>query len=151
MPLDTPRNPFRNDRYDPVNVTLADPGVGNDLLWPVPANQVIDVVGLSFMVLTSGVALNRRALVGVQTPGPLYVPVTASSVVQTAGLFWQYHFSPGVPALDATADLIPFLFGSLPVSMEMKFGDSFSIRLSAIDPGDQIMAIFLRCRLWSED
>ncbi len=149
MPLDTPRNPFRSDRYDVLTLNIPGPGAGNPVLWPVPANQVIDVVGVCFMVMTSGALVNRRFYVAVQTPGPMEVPISMSDVTQIANLNWFYCFSPGVPPLDASVD--NYIIQSLPVPMEMKFGDSLSVNSVAIDPGDNIVTCFLRYRLWSED
>lgn len=150
MALDTPRNPFRSQRYDVLTINLANPAAGNPLLWAVPANQVIGIVGVSFMVLTSAVVLNRRLYVALSGPGPLECPVSLASVDQTAGVMWQYHFALGVDNLDATANH-SWIIGSLPDCMELKFGDSLLVTSIALGPLDTILNPIVRYRLWSED
>ena len=144
--------PFMNRRHDLLTVWLPAPGAGVGMNWVIPANTVVQVVGV-FTTLTTGVAAGNRIVYCYEEEpiGLLSALYRYAHFVQAPGLTWDYTFGVGLAPLDYTP--LPNLRQQAPLacSYQLKTGDSFNIDVLNMGPLDTFAAgALIRYFEWKE-
>jgi len=139
---------FMANRHDLVIVAPANPAAGANLIWPVPANKVIQVVSVQINLTTSADVANRLPCLQIVLGGVermLFSP----SFVQTADSTYMHIWSMGVAPEDLTA--AANIFSSpLACSFQAKPGESVQVRVINMDNTDQIFNVRIRYMDWDE-
>lgn len=150
MPLDTSPNKFKTERYDVVTVPVAAPALGAIVIWPVPAGQVVHIVGICFRYVTGGAAANRWPYAFITTGGANAMHRNPVEALQTANIDMFYAMEIGWPFLDLTA-VEDLMVGPLVDYLEIKDGQDLRIDAFNRNAGDQFSDILIRVRQWNED
>lgn len=138
--------PFMGDRHDIVNVEPDDPAPGAILTWNVPANAVIQVVALSFLLTTSEDVVDRHVEVYV-SDGGVSIPCTPAMVVQPEDTAWHYFFTIGIAPLDLSAGF-SHVYQPLGCCYQIETGASLVVNVINIRIADEITVVEIRYFLW---
>ena len=150
MPLTA--NAAFTERHTLETVVIANPAAGDPVVYIVPDNSVIQVVGLYFTFQTSVVVADRRIGVYVYQGAPAgIVQGSVASVVQADTLTYQYDYSCGVAPLDATADASPIVCVPLACGLQLQAGEQLHIYAFNMDAADTFYSINMRFYGWKED
>jgi hypothetical protein len=141
---------FNKNRYDLLTANPANPAVGTPLTWPVPTGTVVQVVSVTFTLVTSATAGNRLPLVYVTTGGAVNAPYSPAAVKQIAGQTRTYFFTIGLAPLDYGTDFL-WVFQPLGCCYQMKTGHSLLINANGLDALDQISNVGIRYFSWLEE
>ena len=140
------------ERHILESLIIPDPVAGAAVRYPVPANEVIQVVGLHFQFNTAVAVADRRVSVfAYQDAGTNVVQASPASIVQAANLIWLYDFSCGISPVDASGDAAPRVFAPLACGLQLQAGEELRIVAFAIAAADQFLDISMRCYRWKED
>lgn len=139
------------ERHTLQSVLVAGPAMGDPIIYTVPSNQVIQVVGLRFELTTGVVAADRRvAVFAYQDVATGLVQGSVASIIQTASLTWTYYFSCGIAPVDATHEAYT-VFAPLACGIQLQAGEQLQIIPYNMDAGDQFSAMVIRLYGWKED
>lgn len=141
---------FMTERHDLVTVVPGNPSAGDPLTWPIPANLVVQVVFVQFLLTTSGTAGDRLAVVFIQDASVVGAPYSPAFIEQTATLAWTYYFSTGIAPLDHTTNH-NWVFQPLACCYQAKEGESLVVNVDGIDALDTITVIRIRYFAWKAD
>lgn len=144
---------FMNRRHDLLSIFVPSAGAGVGIIWTIPANTVVQVIGVFLGSFTTGVAAgNRIVYCYVEEPiGPFSCLNSYSHYTQGPSLAWDYNFAVGVAPLDRTP--APDLLQQAPLacSYQLKTGDSFHIDVLNIGPLDNFVGgALIRYFAWLE-
>jgi len=148
MSLSTNPGSFKTDRFDLVNATPGAPGAGNNLVWPVPSGSVIQLIGISATLTTSGAAANRLLNVCVQSSGGKLLP-KSPGIIQTDTLAWDYQWAMGLTVLDLSASE-NLVYCPLSCCYYAKSGESIVLEIVNKDAADALTNIEIRYFNWRE-
>jgi len=139
---------FMADRHDLMVVSPADPAAGANLIWPVPANKVIQVVSVQINLTTSVDVANRLPCLQIVLGGVSRMQFSPS-FVQAADLTYMHIWSMGMAPEDLTtaADIFS---SPLACSFQAKPGESVQVEVINIDDTDQIFNVRIRYMDWNE-
>jgi len=144
-------NAFATDRHNLIIQNLPDPAAANALLYPVPDNQVMQIVGIRLQLVTSAVVADRRVFVElVDDLGANPIQTSTACIVQAANLTYTYNFTCGVAPVDATADSLR-VYAPLACGLQLFDADQLTISATNLAAGDQIQNVRLRYYEWKED
>lgn len=150
MPLTA--NAAFTERHMVESIAIPMPAAGAPIIYAVPDNQVIQVVGLYFALATSGVVADRRVVVhAYQDVGTGVVQGSVASVVQTATTTYDYDFSCGIAPVDASGDAPSLVVVPLACGLQLQAGEELHIYALRMDVADQFAAITMRSYRWKED
>jgi len=150
MPLTA--NAAFTERHQLVSELIANPAAGDPIIYTVPGNTVIQVVGLYFGFNTSVAVADRRICVYVYQGAPAgIVQGSVASVVQPASVTYTYDFACGVAPLDATADTNPLVCVPLSCGLQLQAGEQLHVYAFDMAVADQLANITIRYFGWKED
>ncbi len=151
MPLDTPRNPFKSDRYDLLTVQVANPVPGDPVLYTVPDNDVIHIVGVLVRLTTDATVIARRIYISIlNVPDRWPIQRSTANIGQDANLAWDYWFSCGVDPVGNTA-IDNAHSHRLAFGLQLKGEEILEVSAYQLQPGDLLTDCYIRFYSWSQD
>lgn len=140
------RNPVNSNVFDLVTTIIPDPGAGNDIAWPCPANSRVEFIYLGFIFTTNANVADRYISILGATP-TLNQTMGSSSIAQPATNTWGRAF---VASLSQEVDLSAVNIVVTPISpfLTLEPGDSLETMVHNIQAGDTIASIITRYRQW---
>lgn len=150
MPLTA--NAAFTERHLLESIIIANPAAASSVMYTVPDNNTIQVVGLRFLFTTDANVADRR--VGVhcyQDVGTGFVQASIPPIVQTASLAYLYYVSCGVAPVDASGDVNPFVCFPLACGIQLQAGEQLHIVSASMQAADQLSGICMRYYGWKED
>jgi hypothetical protein len=139
-------NNLNTNLFEMVSVAPANPGANVLIFYTVPANQRLEVIGISFQYVIANLGLERMILVaGNDTVVDFQASPLADGVAinQTLSL----HFSTNVDARDheATHNL---LTGKLSTQLFLNQGDRLVAIVNNWNAADELRTIRIRAKAW---
>lgn len=153
MPVNASPNKFETERNDVLSLVVASPAPGVFANWLVPANRVVQLVGIVFRFVTNAVVGNRWPYVFITSNGLL--PMHRLPVMQlqpeNADIIYAMHIEGPLVSIGAPISGIATYTSLLCPHLTIKDGERLRIGCFNIDPGDRIQNILIRYREWKED
>ena len=140
------------ERHKVESVTIANPAAGDSILFTVPDNTVIQVVGVRFLFETDANAADRRiGVYAYQDVGTGIVQASFATITQAASLTYLYYFSCGVVPFDGSGDTNPFACFPLACGIQLQAGEQLRIIANEMQVADTFTSIAVRSYEWKED
>ena len=140
------------ERHMLVSLALADPALGDPIIYPVPANTVIQVVGVRLEFRAGPFVIDRRVCVfAYQNFVTGDIQASPAPIVQTAGLAWVYDFSCGIGPVDASGDATPVVSAPLACGLQLQAGEELHIVALGMQVLDAFANAVIRFYRWKED
>jgi hypothetical protein len=116
-----------------VTVSSADPAAGAEISYTIPTGQLFEVTAVTFALVTSATAANRRVALTFDDGTNVFFKSVAQ-VVQTASLTWTY--SAGAGGVDTTSVAGTDMKLVLPVGLILPGGYRIRTASTALEADD---------------
>lgn len=143
-----PRHPVPQILGEPYVFTPANPAVGTNLNFVLPASYRYQIMAVRLTLVTSAVAGNRNCILQVTNPTPTILTEVISLLNHAANTTNIYIYCD--QGYSHTAAFAGRILNGIPCRMSLPPGWIINTVVNNIDAGDQISAVAITVHRWEE-